>query len=249
MGISGITDGERKTWESKRAWCIREVSALLEKFRLWKEEERRRKVEKELSVRDEASVSVSLEPEGGGSKAEDESSHISTPTDVDRLAALQLHTETLSASTPTASTSSKSKSRSKASPKSSAQSRNVSTSIPTSSHQDHLQSNSRTRTSRTADHILPSYTPLSPEASPPDQPITSFFSKPHMRAAAMDQKHSHRRSGRSRYAFGEPLPELEDAEFRLPGGMVTDEAINTSARDRRQKRRSIKESSKLSEHL
>ncbi|KAI4151158.1 MAG: hypothetical protein LQ340_003666, partial [Diploschistes diacapsis] len=47
MGISGIVEGERKNWEDKRVYFVKEVKALLAKFRLWKEEERRRKVERE----------------------------------------------------------------------------------------------------------------------------------------------------------------------------------------------------------
>ena len=44
MGISGITDSEKKLFEPKRNYFIREVEVLIEKFRLWKEEEKRRKV-------------------------------------------------------------------------------------------------------------------------------------------------------------------------------------------------------------
>ena len=39
MGISGITDGEKKAYEPKRDHLIGEVKILLGKFRLWKEEE------------------------------------------------------------------------------------------------------------------------------------------------------------------------------------------------------------------
>ena len=53
MGISGITDGEKKAYEPKRDYLIKEVLILLEKFREWKEEEKRRKVEKEESMLDE----------------------------------------------------------------------------------------------------------------------------------------------------------------------------------------------------
>lgn len=53
MGISGITDTEKKAYEPKRDYFIREVLILLEKFREWKEEEKRRKVEKEESMLDE----------------------------------------------------------------------------------------------------------------------------------------------------------------------------------------------------
>lgn len=47
MGITGITETEKKSFESKRDYFIQEVSALIHKFRVWKEEEKRRKAEKE----------------------------------------------------------------------------------------------------------------------------------------------------------------------------------------------------------
>jgi hypothetical protein len=47
MGITGVTDGERKGWESKRDWFIGEVEALVDKFRVWKEAEKRVRAEKE----------------------------------------------------------------------------------------------------------------------------------------------------------------------------------------------------------
>ena len=68
MGISGITDGEKKAYEPKRDFFIREVRILLEKFREWKEEEKRRKVEKEESMLDEDE-----EQEEDGSDEDDES--------------------------------------------------------------------------------------------------------------------------------------------------------------------------------
>lgn len=47
MGISGITDSEKKVYEPKRTIFIQRVTALLDKFRAWKEEEKRRKYERE----------------------------------------------------------------------------------------------------------------------------------------------------------------------------------------------------------
>ena len=41
MGISGITASEKKRYEGKRAFFIGEVTALIEKFRVWREEEKR----------------------------------------------------------------------------------------------------------------------------------------------------------------------------------------------------------------
>lgn len=53
MGISGITDGEKKAYEPKRDYFISEVRVLLKKFQEWKEEEKRRRVEKDESMQDE----------------------------------------------------------------------------------------------------------------------------------------------------------------------------------------------------
>lgn len=65
MGISGITDGEKKAYEPKRDHLIREVKVLLEKFRLWKEEEKRRKVEKEEESEESEEESESNDDDDG----------------------------------------------------------------------------------------------------------------------------------------------------------------------------------------
>ena len=54
LGISGITDTEKKRYEAKRTLFIRETKALINKFKRWKEEEKRRKFEKQQHLLDEA---------------------------------------------------------------------------------------------------------------------------------------------------------------------------------------------------
>ncbi|KAL8862744.1 MAG: hypothetical protein Q9178_000686 [Gyalolechia marmorata] len=49
MGITGITESERKSYEPKRIVFIQRVTALLDKFKAWKEEEKRRKADRERS--------------------------------------------------------------------------------------------------------------------------------------------------------------------------------------------------------
>ncbi|KAF2649321.1 hypothetical protein K491DRAFT_669161 [Lophiostoma macrostomum CBS 122681] len=49
MGITGVTDGERKDWEPKRDYFVKEVESLVDKFRIWKEEEKRLRAEKEAA--------------------------------------------------------------------------------------------------------------------------------------------------------------------------------------------------------
>jgi len=84
---------------------------------------------------------------------------------------------------------------------------------------------------------------LTPKVTPapePPKPFTSFYSKPHLREAALAR---HRR-GRSITAFGFPLPDILDQEFNLPDGFVSEEAIIANAR----KRRRLKRESQMGGH-
>lgn len=47
MGISGITESEKKLYEPKRVLFVREITAMIEKFKKWKEDEKQRKIERE----------------------------------------------------------------------------------------------------------------------------------------------------------------------------------------------------------
>ena len=170
MGISGITDTEKKTFESKRDYFIREVELLLEKFRRWKEEEKRRKVEKEIS-------------ETADSDGEDSDEDDEDLSDVDMLAARQLHREA------------------------------------------HSHSRRRVRL-----RLLP---PALPDPPPEEKPLTSFYSKPYLREAALGK---HRR-GRTRFAFGKVLPEIPELDFELPDDFLTEDRIRASRRRGRAARR------------
>lgn len=86
MGISGITDSEKKLYEPKRERFVQEVESLLDKFRVWKEEEKRRKFEKEQKAEED-------------DEDDSEASDGEPPdySDVDAWAARQLHREASSA--------------------------------------------------------------------------------------------------------------------------------------------------------
>lgn len=90
MGISGITDGEKKAYEPKRDYFVKEVLILLEKFREWKEEEKRRKVEKEESMLDEDEDQEEDGSEEGGSE-----DHAPDTTDTEAVP-IPLHQEATS---------------------------------------------------------------------------------------------------------------------------------------------------------
>ncbi|KAF1996718.1 hypothetical protein P154DRAFT_498197 [Amniculicola lignicola CBS 123094] len=157
MGISGVTDGERKDWEPKRDYFVKEVEALVDKFRIWKEEEKRQRAEKEaaLHAREET-------------EEDDEDDEAAKPP------------------------------------------------LP-----------KPRRPPRPHGFFLPI---MPPE---PTGPFTSFYAKPHLRAAALG-KH---RQGRKASAFGQPIPEWEASEFGLPDEYLTEENLRHHARKRRRQKR------------
>lgn len=68
MGITGVTDSEAKKFEPKRNYFIAEVQALLDKFRTWKEEERRLKLEKEAAAAAEEEAEEEDDEEDDGTE-------------------------------------------------------------------------------------------------------------------------------------------------------------------------------------
>ena len=93
MGITGITESGAKKFEPKRQYFISEVRALVDKFRIWKDEEKRLKIEKEQAqqAREEAEEAEDQEEGDVASSADPPSSEI------DASAARQLQLEARSA--------------------------------------------------------------------------------------------------------------------------------------------------------
>jgi hypothetical protein len=211
MGITGVTESEKKLYEPKRALFTREVTALIKKFEDWKEEEKRQKERKKQEMREvEEQVDDGQGDADDEEEAEDEDesqpptqhgsagsvSNYDGPTnytshEVDALAARQLHQETTStASGPKKKTES--------------------------------------------DALVTPILQLPPAPAPaPYKPFKSFYSKRHLRDAAVA---GHRRS-RTITAFGEPVPELDEHEFELPPTILTEDAVRASSRRKRRQRR------------
>lgn len=197
MGISGITETEKKLYEPKRAMFTKEVSAMIEKFKLWKEEEKRRKLEREQAILAEQEEDDSEVAEEDNDEVpspirdQEEGKEIPDSNVLDAWAARQLHQEAKSAST-----------RKKA-----------------------------TKSAQNAPAPLPPPPPLSP--------IKSFYSKKHLRDAALG---NHRRGGRMITAFGLPLPDMDQRDFELPPELLSKDSIRAIARNRRRLRRDRAES-------
>lgn len=107
LGITGVTDTEKKRYEPKRLLFIRETQALIDKFKRWKEEEKRRKLEREQEIleanMDEQGKSEDCQSESQKSSSVDEesiasaSSQAPNSSELDALASQQLIEEAKSA--------------------------------------------------------------------------------------------------------------------------------------------------------
>ncbi|PVI08076.1 hypothetical protein DM02DRAFT_608181 [Periconia macrospinosa] len=194
MGISGVTDGEKKDWEPKRDYFIKEVEALVDKFRLWKEQEKRVRAEKEAALaKEEEEEEESSEPDNDHAPKKPNGKHAHNSTTIPPS------TTTSSTSTPHTNTTTK----------------------PISPPKPR-------RPPRPHGFFLP----LPP--AEPKGPFTSFYAKPHLRAAALGK---HRHHGRNASAFGHPLPDWEEKEFHLPEDFVSEEFMRGHARERRRRKR------------
>ncbi|KAJ5818187.1 hypothetical protein N7474_003778 [Penicillium riverlandense] len=206
MGLTGVHESEKKAFEPKRDLVIQEVVALVRKFQLWKDEERRRKVAKDkpadadLRSRKQSQPVEDLE----GSPVTDTTPD---PNDVDALAAQQLHQEARSATVAGKQ------------PKS-----NPSSGQPTE------EVGKGTKHKKFHQTTIP-FEPLAP---PPDKPFTSFFAKPSQRAAAIAaSKATTHKPNRSILAFGRPVPEMGELDFEPPSDVLTEDAIQSAQRKRR----------------
>ncbi|KAK5120413.1 hypothetical protein LTR85_006352 [Meristemomyces frigidus] len=199
LGVTGITDGEAKKYEPKRDYFIAEVQSLVDKFKQWKEQEKKQRLEKEAAAAREAAESEEMETEEGS---------IEPPSsELNASASRQLLQETNNAA--------RSGFKIRLSKKGS-------TSTPGSTPAPTPHS-----------HPLPRPPPTYHPPPSPEQPMTSFFSKRHLRDAALGKA----RHGRNVLAFGQPIPEMPEREFELPPEYVTENTLRANARERRRRKR------------
>lgn len=196
LGITGVTEGEAKRFDCKRNFYISEVEGLVDKFKMWKELEKRQRLDK-------------LVKEAEESEQETDGSVDPPSSDLNASASRQLQQETVNAAV-----------RGSAKIK-----------INFSKHGG-LASASGTPTSTFTPQVSArSVKTLDPPS--PQEPITSFYAKRHLRDAALGKA----RQGRSVTAFGLPIPEIEGKEFHLPRDYLTEDTLRANAREKRRRKR------------
>ncbi|PVH83406.1 hypothetical protein DL98DRAFT_486843 [Cadophora sp. DSE1049] len=109
MGVSGITEGKKKEYEPAREYFLRGCEAIIEKFRIWKELEKQKKLEREAAMAEaeEDEQEEEEEEEEPEEAEEEEEGYVSDGdppdySDVDASAARQLHEEAVARSAPSA---------------------------------------------------------------------------------------------------------------------------------------------------
>ncbi|KAK0118170.1 hypothetical protein ONS95_012475 [Cadophora gregata] len=109
MGVSGITEGKKKEYEPAREYFLKGCEAIIEKFRIWKELEKQKKLEREAAMAEaeeegQEEEEEEEEPEEAEGEEEGYVSDGDPPdySDVDASAARQLHEEAVARSAPSA---------------------------------------------------------------------------------------------------------------------------------------------------
>lgn len=108
MGVSGITEGKKREFEPAREYFLRGCEAIIEKFRIWKELEKQKKLEREAAIAEaEEEEEQEEEEEAEQTEEVEEEGYISDGdppdySDVDASAARQLHEEAVARSAPSA---------------------------------------------------------------------------------------------------------------------------------------------------
>ncbi|KAI9648845.1 hypothetical protein NHQ30_003486 [Ciborinia camelliae] len=101
LGVSGITEGRKKEFDSARQYFIKGCESILEKFRIWKDDEKQRKLKKERAIA-EAQARTEAVSEDDEDSDDDLESNGDPPdlSDIDASAARQLHDEAIANSVP-----------------------------------------------------------------------------------------------------------------------------------------------------
>jgi hypothetical protein len=221
MGVSGVTESKKKTFEPARDHFVKGCQAILDKFRWWSQEEKRRKLERDRALAEEAaSAEQELEDEeeeeedeeevGDGTvESENEDEEMFDVDSADNMADDQSDGDPPNSS-------------------------DVDASIAKQLHEDARLARAKLGPS---DSFKRSRGEPPPELSPEPEPareFKSFFEKRYERDAALNKV---RRSRRPVLAWGHPLPELDEEDFELSEEFLDEETMQARERRKRRDRR------------
>jgi hypothetical protein len=224
MGVSGITESRKKTFEPAREHFIKGCQVILEKFRWWAAEEKRRKLEKERAAaeaeaeakREAAREEEEQEEDDDEDDDEDDITKTEIPDSDEEMDDVDSIRGAKDADPPDES--------------------DVDASIAKQLREEALAA-AKTKSRRGRRTVTPALVPPAPPSRKPEvhKEFTSFFQKnPHLRDTALNRS---RRRSRIVWAWGHPVPDLEEAEFQLPNEYITEDTLKSRARGKRRSKR------------
>ncbi|KAJ9161441.1 Something about silencing domain containing-protein [Coniochaeta hoffmannii] len=229
MGVSGITEGKKKSFEPARAHFIKGCQAILDKFRRWTAEEKRRKQEKERRDREAKALRDSLEQDVNSEAADEDDEEAEEKIEEDLADSVEDQEEQMGYDDNLGD-------ESDGDPPDSL---DIDASIAKQLRDEALaaaKTNARSRPrARDKARSVSAQPQPKPAAEPkPLKEFKSFFSKPYQRAAALGKN---RRRGRTVLAWGHPIPDVAEQDFELPADLLDEETLKTQARRKRKERR------------
>ncbi|KAI8961993.1 something about silencing, SAS, complex subunit 4-domain-containing protein [Daldinia sp. FL1419] len=222
MGVSGVTESRKKTFEPARDHFIKGCQAILEKFRVWSQEEKKRKLMKERALAEEAEENeedeTEVEEEEEDDDDDDEEEQLSqegTSDEDEEMGDVETDNDDIP--------------------------EDVSDGDPP----DYSDADASARQLLDEALARAKYTAPSSKRSrgepPPKSPephvakeFISFFGKRHQREAALNKT---RRRGRTVVAWGHPVPDMAQYDFELPEEYRDTETLKAHERQKRRERR------------
>lgn len=213
MGVSGITETKKKTFEPARAYFIKGCQAILEKFRNWSLEEKRRKQEKERALAEQA-AGEQVEDDQDEELDDGEEGHEADEAGQDSGEDPRESSEDVSTSQDDTSEASS----------------------PAKQLRQEAMARSR-MAAASSKRPRPPARATPPQPPGPPREFRSFFSKRYERESALNRN---RRTGRKVLAWGHPLPELAETDFILPEEYRDDDTLKSRARKKRRDKRGVR---------
>lgn len=219
MGVSGVTESKKKTFEPARDHFIKGCQAILDKFRWWGQEEKRRKLERDRALAEEA-ASAEQEADEDEEEEDDEVGDGTVDSDEDEE---MFDVE---------SADNAADDQSDGDPPDSS---DVDAHIAKQLHEEARLARSKFPPSDASRRSRGEPPPMEPTPEPePPREFKSFFDKRYERDAALNKV---RRSRRPVLAWGHQVPETPEEDFELSDEFLDEETMQARERRKRRDRR------------
>ncbi|RYC57946.1 hypothetical protein CHU98_g8271 [Xylaria longipes] len=218
MGVNGVTESRRKSFEPARDHFIKGCQTILDKFRLWSQEEKRRKLERERALAEETDDEEDEDEDGQEDEVDDSdcSEGSGSMDDVDMVDAENESGDEVASEDEPPELSD----------------------VDAAARQLHDEAMERARYAASASPRRTRGEPPLTILDPVPREFTSYFEKRHQRDAALNQG---RRRGRTVLAWGHPVPELSEYDFELPDFCLDEDTLKAHERQKRRERRQRKQ--------